>query len=197
MVGFDPVAEGGTVASAGCRRATQVALFACVVLAACSTTDAGTAAPTDSGASSHVPVEQVAEHQTCIADDDCHVVWTNCTCYAVRTDVSALADSRVCATNTCLYPPPTGAGCNGGRCRLFFDPNCAADTDCMIVWSRCLANAVNVDAAGPCACTVVHTGTTKTNALVSPDGECLKNNAVWQTARAVCDTQSARCMFGL
>jgi hypothetical protein len=185
------------VAVTGFRRTTHAALFACVLLFGCSTNDSQTSAPTDSGASSQVPVEQVAAHQSCTTDDDCHVVWTNCTCYAVGTDVLALADSRVCGTNTCFYPPPTGAGCNGGRCTLFFDPSCAVDTDCKIVWSRCLPNVVNVDAAGPCACAVVHEVATKVNALVSPDGECLKNNAVSQTARAVCDPQSARCVFGL
>jgi hypothetical protein len=196
-VGFDAIAEGGAVARVRFRRAPHFALVMCVLVHGCSSKDEPTAPPTGNDASTQVAVEQVADHQACTTDADCHVVWTNCTCYALRTDVAALADSRTCITNTCFNPQPTGAGCNGGRCALFFDPNCAVDTDCGVVWSRCLANAVNVDPAAPCACAAVHAGTTKTNALVSPDGQCLKNNAVKQAANAICDTPSARCMFGL
>jgi hypothetical protein len=191
------IAQGDAVALIRFRRATHHALVACVLFFACSQNDNPVAETAGSDAGSNVPFERVASFQSCATDNDCHVVWTNCTCYAVQADVSALADPRTCITNTCFYPPPTGAGCSQGQCKLFFDPNCTVDTDCKIVWSRCLANAVNIDPGAPCACAAVHTVTTKTNALVSPDGECLKNNAVSQTATTICDSRSARCAFGL
>ncbi len=147
---------------------------------------AGTGATTtvDGGASLQIPVEQVEQFQSCSADTDCHIVWVNCGCFAVRTEVSKLLDPRICGTNLCISSRPTAAVCTEGRCELFLDPHCTVDSDCKVLWSYCSPNAPNVDAGASCACAAVHQSNDKTSALVSADGGC--PGALSQTATAVC-----------
>jgi hypothetical protein len=148
------------------------------------TAGSGASTTADAGASSQIPVEQVEQFQSCGADTDCHIVWVNCGCFAVRTEVSKLLDPRICGTNTCLSTRPTAAVCNEGRCELFLDPRCVGDSDCKVLWSDCSPYAPNVDAGASCACAAVHETNDKTSALVSADGGC--PGALSQTATAVC-----------
>jgi hypothetical protein len=123
------------------------------------------------GGSLSIPLEQAEQYASCASNDDCHILWTSCTCTAVSTRVAELVDPRVCGTNDCLGRGryPTDAVCQGNTCTTVLDPPCGADADCRVLWARCpYTDQVERD----CACAAAHVSNSTTRNLVSPDGEC-------------------------
>jgi hypothetical protein len=76
------------------------------------------------GGNLSIPFEQAEQYACCASDDACHVVYSNCSCAAVSTQVAELVQAFVCDTNTCLEPPgrnPPAAVCEDGQCTLVLD----------------------------------------------------------------------------
>ncbi|HEX7598656.1 MAG TPA: Kazal-type serine protease inhibitor domain-containing protein [Polyangia bacterium] len=70
----------------------------------------------DAGVKLSIPVGEVGQHQSCVSDDDCHIVMTNCSCVVVDTEVAEVIDPIVCTRNNC--PLGSRAKCNSGQCTL-------------------------------------------------------------------------------
>ncbi len=83
------------------------------------------------GGNLSILLEDAEQYACCDSDDACHVVYSNCTCAAVSTQVSELVQAIVCDTNTCTEPPgrnaPT-AVCDDGQCTLHLDIDGAGGT---------------------------------------------------------------------
>ena len=75
----------------------------------------GTSACIDAGGNLSIPFEQAGQYACCGADDDCHILWTNCSCAAVNTQVDELVDPQICARNNCRS---SSAVCASGQCAL-------------------------------------------------------------------------------
>jgi hypothetical protein len=133
-----------------------------------------------------IPFEQAEQYASCVSSDGCHILWVNCGCAAVSTQVAKLESSAVCSHNSCNVSghEPTDAVCQAGKCTLVVDPPCTADGDCRVLWARCPNSS---DPGLNCVCDAAHVSNQTTRNLVSSDGTChWVMNAT--SGRAVCDT---------
>jgi hypothetical protein len=82
------------------------------------------------GGNLSIPFEQADQYACCSTSEDCHVLWTNCSCAAVSTQVSELESVMICGTNSCLAPDRTpSAACQNGQCSLRMDYACTGTLD--------------------------------------------------------------------
>lgn len=79
----------------------------------------------DAGTKLSIPVGDVAKYQGCVANVDCHIVLTNCSCAAVITQVVELVDLISCNSNNC--PKGAHAECTAEKCTVVTAPDAGAD----------------------------------------------------------------------